>query len=101
MNIKGHPLLSQVPLTTSPLYNPPKPVSLPYEYKSLANYKITSNITEENLKSWIKECENLSKDIQEYCKEEIQSYKEWESNTLDKLAPGYEDVLTPTRKGAV
>lgn len=93
----GHPLLSQVPLTST-LF-PPRPVRLSYNFTPLPATIPQTQVTEDNLKAWVKECDHLKSCLYEYGSRETAEYKKWEESML-KLAPGYIDhgLLTPHKR---
>jgi len=94
--------LAQIPLIVSPVYNPPKAVTLPFNYKPLPPQLPETNVTQDNLEAWITECKHVKEEITQYGTQEKQAYQEWHNNVIRKLAPGYlggsNTLLTPQRR---
>lgn len=86
----------------SPFYNPPKAVTLPFNYKPLPPQLPETNVTKDNLEAWISECTQVKEDIKSYGEKEKKAYDEWHNNVVRKLAPGYlggsNTLLTPQRR---
>ncbi len=102
LTYEAHPLLAQIPLIVSPFYNPPKAVTLPFNYKPLPPQLPETNVTKDNLEAWIAECQHVKNEIESYGTKEKEAYEEWHNNVVRRLAPGYlggsNTLLTPQRR---
>ncbi|ODV64361.1 uncharacterized protein ASCRUDRAFT_79223 [Ascoidea rubescens DSM 1968] len=95
---RPHPLLSQVPLVISPFYNPPKTVSLPYNYKSLPSQLPPSLLssfdsTQGHIQALTNDASLLSSQMDQVLLHSHRNdYQAWLRHSTNQLAPGYFDT---------
>ncbi|EGV63393.1 hypothetical protein PSN45_004328 [Yamadazyma tenuis] len=102
---KPDPVLQKVPLIKSPLFQPPKPVTLNANYSKLISSLSSTvkppklNVSKQDLQGWISEIESLKPDFDNSSPTniaQIKEYKEWLHQQKLKVAPGFDStVLTP------
>lgn len=85
-------------LIRAPFTAPPKPVQLPVDYIQLPLQVPETRLTEQDLDTWIKECETVKTEISNYGKQDIINYNNWHDKVVS-IAPGYtNDLLKPQKR---
>lgn len=106
---RAHPLLSQVPLAINPAVQPPKAVTLPYNYHRLPEKLANSAVDVDTLERIIMDSSGFLDALDSRHTERVEAFENWTQQVKEaqlkeqrRIAPGYLDaqqrILEPDRQ---